>query len=209
MSQILQLLIILANKAILFYIKMHDIKWQNGFESWDLKRIEVPMDGNCLFHAIAMAFFKPYIDEVFNGIAMSRLQMIKNLRHELSEKLSQPIKGSEKTCYYDLLNNGNTAKFASSVPEFNIHYMKQQLNSGNAIGYGFFEYINNQLNKDIFILNGETEDLYKTDEYKLSIKHRNAIVLYYKNNHYELISCDGHTHFNPYHPFILFLKSKI
>ena len=184
-----------------------DIKWKD-FKEWDLKRHEVPMDGHCLFHAIAMAFFKPYIEESFNGIPMSRLQMIKNLRYELSEKLAQPIKGTGKR-YYDLLNNGNTLKFSKDVPEFNINSMRKELNSNNPIGYGFIEYICNQLNKDIFILDGDKEDLYYTDEYKVSIKNRNSIVLYYKNNHYELVSCDGHTHFKPDHSFILFLKSKI
>ena len=158
-----------------------DIKWK-GFEAWDLKRHEVPKDGHCLFHAIALAFFKPYMEECFNGEPMSRLQMIKNLRYELSEKLAQPIKNSNKR-YYDLLNNGNTLKFAATVPEFDINVMRRELNSDHYIGYGYLEFVSLQLNKDILILDGKNEDLYYTDEYKLSIKNRNAIVLYYKDYH--------------------------
>ena len=189
------------------------LNWQNGFEAWSLLTYNVPMDGNCLFHAITMAFFKPYINESFNGKYVSREQMVKNLRYELSKKLAQPIKGGSNITYYDVMNDGNTAKFAKTVPEFSLRNMMNMLNSNNHIGYGFFEFINSQLNKDIFILDGNTQDLYYSDEYRLSIKGRNSIVLYYQGNHYQLVAIvdnDGeHTHFKPDHPFILFLKSKI
>ncbi len=184
------------------------MEWKNGFEQWQLKRHDVPKDGHCLFHAICLAFFKPYIEESFNGMPISRLQIIKNLRHELAEKLKTPIHKYGRK-YYDLLNHGNTSKFSMQVPEFKLQYMMNELDSNHAIGYGYLEFIGNEINKDIFILNGDTQDLYYSDEYQLTIKNRNAIVLYYQNNHYELISIDNITHFKSDHPFILFLKTKL
>src|SRR3982751_5058895 len=44
-----------------------EISWINGFENWNLVRFSTPMDGNCLFHAIANSFFPPYRSEISNG----------------------------------------------------------------------------------------------------------------------------------------------
>lgn len=177
--------------------------------NYNMIKYDVPADGSCLFHALSLAFFKPYIDENFNGY-ITRNQIVANLRKELSEKLSQPINGKYGKTYYDMINNGNTAEFSKYVPEFSLHYMKSQLYSNNAIGYGFLEYICNQINKDIYIIDGNTHELYKTDE--KTIKNRNSIILYYKNNHYELLGLKTDkiiTHFKPNHEFIQFLRSKL
>jgi hypothetical protein len=175
-------------------------------DKWQLVRYDIPKDGSCLFHAISLAFFKPYINESFNDRSITREQIVYNLRKELSNKLSQPINGKNGKTYYDTLNNnGNTS-------EYSLKQMQLKLNSRNSIGYGYMEYICNQLNKDIYILN-EKKNVYQGDESKLCIKGRNSIVLYYKNNHYELIGLIGNdgkiTHFKPDHPFIIHLKSMI
>lgn len=193
-----------------------EITWKNGFEIFLMIKYDIPKDHHCLLHAVMMAFFNPYITEQFNGVHISKLQIITNLRYELSEKLAQPVKGVSGPNHYDILNNGNTSKFSLSVPEFKLHNMMNKLKSNEHIGYGYFEFINNQLNKDIYILDAKTQDLYQTDEYKYSIKGRNSIVLLYIENkedehlnHYDLIGINGVTHFKPNNPFILFLKSKI
>jgi hypothetical protein len=187
-----------------------------NIDKWQLVRYDIPKDGSCLFHAISLAFFKPYINELFNDRSITREQIVYNLRKELSNKLSQPINGKNGKTYYDTLNNGNTLNFSLSVPEYKLKHMQAELNSRNSIGYGYMEYICNQLNKDIYIINGELEkkDLYQSDELKLCIKGRNSIVLYYKNNHYELIGLKNEkdeiiTHFKSDHAFIKYLKTLI
>jgi hypothetical protein len=180
--------------------------WQHGFENFDIKILPVPMDGHCLFHALTMAFFIPYQTQLLNNEHVTREQIITSLRHDLSVKLGQYVNGKNGPRYYDLLANGNTATFALSVPEFSLEYMQSQLHSNNFIGYGYIEYIANQLNKDIYILDGNTKDIYKSDE--IVIKNRNSIVLYYQNNHYELGSVGDITHFSPNHPFIQFLRER-
>ncbi|HSW76812.1 MAG TPA: hypothetical protein VLG50_07190 [Candidatus Saccharimonadales bacterium] len=187
-----------------------NLTWQNGYEKWSFVKFNVPDDGHCLFHALFLAYYKPYI----SAKTMARTEIIMTLRHELAHKLSHFVPGT-KHRYYDVLNHGKMADYAKAVPEFSLKKMQATLNSNNDIGYGYFEYIGNQLNKDIFILDGDRQDLYQTDEYKLSIKHnRPAIVLYYQNRHYQLIGVKDDkdniiTHFKPNNELIQFLKNRI
>lgn len=187
------------------------LNWKNGYEQWKLVKLETPADGHCLFHALCAGFFIPYQTGVLNGKPITPLEIIHHLRLELAEKLGQYVKPGVR--YYDLLHQGYLPTFAKSVPEYTLENMQKQLKSNSFIGYGFIEFIADQLNKDIYILNGKTEDLYQSDEMKQVVKNRNAIVLYYINHHYELVGIQNQngydTHFLPNHPFIQFLKQKI
>lgn len=192
-----------------------DLEWENGYEKFHLVRFSTPADNNCLFHAIANAFFPPYYTENVNGRVMSRSDMVRKLRTELADKLSTPMSGDSSKTYYEFLNNGNTAAFSSVVPEFSLPYMKHQLENPIPIGYGYMEYLGLIFDKDIYILEGIRQDIYITDELPLTIKgNRNSIVLYYHNGHYELVGLkkpDGSfvTHFSPNHSFIRFLYNRV
>lgn len=186
------------------YYEPMKLKCKNGFEAWKLVLFGVPPDGHCLFHSLLYAFYTPYREEILNGKVLSKLQIVVNLRHELSDRLDG---------VYDTLSGGNIGKFAEAVPEFALAHMKKELKSNNYIGYGYIEYISNLINKDIYIINGETSDIYISDELPYLIKGRTSIVLYYKNYHYEPIGLkqDGiyYCHFKSNHPFIKFLRGKI
>lgn len=177
-----------------------------GFESFHLVKYQIPTDNHCLFHALAMAFYLPYETGVLNETNVTKQQIVVTMRHELSMKLSNYVNGKNGPRHYDLLCNGYIGTFAKSVPEYSMEYMKQQLNSDNHIGYGYIEFIGNQINKDIYIIDGETKKLYVSDDTKLIIKKRNSIVLYYFGSHYELIGLEkgDHivTHFKHTHPLI-------
>lgn len=181
------------------------IEWDDLGE-WILVRFSTPMDGNCLFHSIANSFFTPYWTEILNDKHMSRINQIKHLRTELSNRLPE---------YYDKINGGNMKIFAESVPEFKLEYMQQQLQSQVPIGYGYMEFIGDILDKDIYILEAARKDIYKTDELKYTIKgNRNSIILYYMDGHYELVGlhhADGTftTHFDHNHSLIKFLRNKV
>lgn len=195
------------------------IRWDYGFQNWPVVRFSTPMDGSCLFHAIANSFFEPYHKEEINGKHVSRVKMVATLRRELAEKLANKIDPNdpESLTHYDLLNRGNTAEFGNGaqIEEFKLGYMQSQLNSVLPIGYGYMEFIGNALNKDIYILSAATRDLYVTDELSLTIKgDRCSIVLYYMNAHYELVglqNSDGtfDTHFAPDHSWIRFLNTRV
>lgn len=197
-----------------YYIK---IKWDKGFEKWNLVRFSTPMDGSCLFHAITNAFFEPYHTEILNGKFCSRKDMVRLFRKELSEILNCKITPSDPNSktYYDTLNNGYTSVFAEAVPEFKLEYMQRELNSDASIGYGYIEFIGNAINKDIYILEASRRDMYILDNPALIVKgDRNSIVLYYISGHYELVGIQNNdgtfdTHFSPNHSFIEFLKYKI
>lgn len=189
------------------------LQWNHGFTQWNLVRFGTPMDGNCLFHAIANSFFEPYHTQQLNGTQVDRSKIISLLRKELSDKLGSKI--NDTNSYYDLLHNGTTIIFSQSVPEFKLEYMQAQLNSNFPIGYGYMEFIGNCLNKDIYILEAIRQDLYVTDELPLTIKgNRPSIVLHYLNGHYELVGIKNNngsftTHFSPDHSFISFLFSRV
>lgn len=208
-----------------FYQK---INWKQGFENWNLVRIDTIGDRSCLFHAIANGFFVPYYTEVINGCKISRREIVKQMRKEFSEKLSSPI-SSEKNAktHYEIINFGKTAEFPVSpdLPEYDYSLvnMKKQLDSNNNIGYGYMEYISNILDKNIYILNEVDNDLYpfvKEDLLNLYKKNRSSLVLYYTTpndndsyDHYELVGIMNNgiidTYFSPDHSFIKFLYNKV
>ena len=193
-----------------------EIKWPD-FTNWQLVRFSTPMDGNCLFHAIANSFFAPYHNETLNGKHLSRNQIITMFRKELALKLDTRVSDDPNSpTYYDTLNDGNTQSFAEAVPEFALKYMQEQLASNNPIGFGYMEFIGNALNKDIYILEAQRKDLYcMPHELPLTIKgDRKSIVVYYMNGHYELVGIqkeDGvfDTHFSPDHSLIKFLYQRV
>jgi hypothetical protein len=195
-----------------YYAEIH---WPS-FERWRLVRFSTPMDGNCLFHAIANGFFAPYHTETLKGKRMNRHQIVTQFRRELSLKLAVKISEDEAApTHYDILNRGNTKAFAEAVPEFALEYMQAQLDSPNHIGYGYMEFIGNALNKDIYILEATRKHIYATEELPLTIKgDRKSIILYYMEGHYELVGIqrpDGpfDTHFSPDHSFIRFLNQLV
>lgn len=195
-----------------------NIEWNNGFEGWNLVRISTPGDGNCLFHAIANSFFPAYHTEKLKGKTMTRDKIISLMRKGLSNRLADKIDGKSLT-YYESLHNGNTASFAkeSGLHQYTLSYMQDQLNSSNSIGYGYMEFINNILNKDIYVLDANRNDIYSYDKSELLLinkGNRKSVILYYVNdNHYELVALrNGNefiTHFYPEHSLIEFLYSRV
>lgn len=195
-----------------------EIKWNRGFEQWNLVRFSTPSDNNCLFHAISNSFFEPYHSEMLNGKHVSRHKMVTTLRKELAEKLATKVSDdADAPTHYSILNGGYLAIFAKEAPapEFELEYMQSQLEAQVSIGYGYMEFIGNALNKDIYILDASHHDIYLSDELALTIKgNRSSIVLYYMSGHYELVgirNSDGSfdTHFQPQHSFIRFLYDGI
>jgi len=183
------------------------LSWENGFENWKLVRIYTPPDGSCLFHALFNSFYKPYGDQCLNSNFISSDNIVKCFRHELSIFLDK---------YYYTINNGNIAHYSEYVPEFTIDNMKKILDSHEYVGYGYIGLLSEVLDKDIYILNGDTQNLYISDELTLNIKgNRPSIVLYYQFSHYELIAiCDNDyidfkTHLSPSNSFIKFLYSLL
>src|SRR4029078_52792 len=182
--------------------------------NFDLIVINVEGDGHCLFHSLLLAFFTPYIEEKYNEGDVSRLTLVKKLREDLAQKLGTFVPGSKTIRHYDMLYNKNINYFAEHVSEFTLTNMQKVLNSNESIGYGYLEFICDQINKDVYIIDGASMTLYKSDEASLLIKDRLSIVLFYLPGHYQLVGLKTGddlviTHFTPTHPFIVYLKSLL
>lgn len=190
-----------------------DIDWKGEYSGWEIVRIFTPPDGSCLFHAILNGFSTSYHSGMLNGKQINKEKMVSLFRKELAEKLAETIPGESHT-YYESLNNGNMKEFSEAVPEFSLKNMQAELNSNNSIGYGYLEFISDIIEKDIYILDADRQDIYISDE--AAVKgDRSSIVIYYSDftGHYELIAIKTEdsfaSHFSPKHSFIKFLYEKI
>lgn len=207
-----------------------NIKWKNGFENWDLIRIDTVADGSCLFHAIANGYFVPYSTGILNDDKITKREIVQKMRKELSEKLSSRISDDPNSkTHYEIINSGKTAEFPvySELPDcdFSLNNMIKQLNSDEYIGYGYIEYISNALEKNIYILHQSDKDIYpfeKNELMNLYKKNRPSIVVYYipPNSesigipeHYELVGVMNNgiidTYFDSDHTFIKFLYNRV
>lgn len=131
-----------------------------------------------------------------------------------AEKLEETVP-DENVSYYEQISNGQLSSFSQQDPSLSLSSMQRTLRSSESIGFGFLEFIGNVLKKDIYILSGDTLDVYQTDEYSCSIKGRNSIVLYHTKSgsgHFELVGLclgdEAYTHFLPNNPFIDLIRSR-
>lgn len=186
---------------------------------WDLYdnmvRIRTIPDGSCFFHAIAKAYHKGYRLGEVNGKQINRSSLVRSLRSELSKKLGQKVPKSEKT-YYQLLGRGEIEKLSKTSHQYTLDNLQKLLDSSRSIGDEFNEFISNELNKDIYILDGKSEGIYSVGgDKKLLYKDRLSIVLLYIEDpgHYELVGLrDGDnikTLFDPNHSFINKIRSNL
>ena len=210
----------LHNNGVGYFLPLN---WGKGFEKFRMTRICTIADGNCFFHALLNAFFENYRIERLDQIVMSKSEIVSNLRHNLAVRLSEPSnsKDNKSFCHYDLLSRGNFRVFSEAVPDYSLSEMKRRLDSSASIGNEFNEFLSNQLNKDIYLLELKREDVYITGNDKdLLYKNRDSIVILYMEGHYELIGLlpEGSngigeqpidTLFKPSHPFIRFLNERM
>ena len=160
------------------------------FEGFDLIRIRVPMDGNCFFHSILKAYFKPYIVGKIDGETFNRKEFIKNLRKDLAKKLGSRVEPRNKNSktYYQTLSKGELENISKDIPAYSLKNMQKELNSSSAVSNIYNEFISNELDIDIYILDAEKKDVYMTgtDE-ELLYKNRKSVVILYMPGHYELV----------------------
>lgn len=182
-------------------------------------RIRTLADGSCLFHAIANAYFIPYRTGILDGKSISRPQLIRTLRRQLSIRLGEPVDplNPDGPTHYDLLSRGQLRKFAESVPRYSLENMQKELDSNDPVDNVYNEFLSNQLNKDIYLLNAQTKDVLITgNDDDILYKDRDSIVILYLTGppgHYELVGLDQGedimTIFPPSHPFILAIRHRM
>src|SRR5438874_52924 len=79
-----------------------------GFGYPGMIQIKSDMDGNCFFHSILMAFYKPYQLEQENGVPITRKDIAERFRKDLGKRLGETIDPSDPTTplVYDTLSRG-------------------------------------------------------------------------------------------------------
>lgn len=164
-------------------------------------------DGSCFFHAIVSSFYPLYY---FTESLQSKSRVIQQFRSELAQILASPAprhivdaclktqhqlssldgqsnEPEKRLRYYDILSRGSLKQLSESVPEFSLKHMQAALRSNQAVDLSFLEFISLFLNKNIFLLSREHQDVYCTGDREL-LEHpdRQCIVVMAGGNHYEL-----------------------
>lgn len=104
-------------------------------------------------------------------------------------------------------------QIALDFPQYSLDNMVKTLKGTSSIDYLYLEFISGVIGKDIYILDGEKEDVYITGDEELYHHNRASIVLYYSRNHYDLVGViSGNsitTLFGPNDKFISAIRSRI
>lgn len=193
------------------------LNWNGPITYPNMVRIGVSADGSCFFHAILLAFYKPYQNESENGIPVNRRSLVRDFRHDLSIRLgeNQDLGKLESPLVYDTLSRGTLRDFSQEMKEYSLPAMQEELNSDSPIDNAYHEFISNEISKDIYILDFEKQDVYITgSDLDILYKGRPSIVILYIPGHFELIGLrnpDGSisTFFDSQHPFIQRLNERL
>lgn len=185
---------------------IENFKWKNGFEKWNTFMVHTPRDMHCFFHCILLSLSDNYRNGVFNGKKVKKEELASKLRKELANELSKNN--------YNNINNGYIKDNIDILPkEFILDNMVNTLKNKSLIGQELFDFVSDQINKDIYILDWENKRYYKTLDEDIRIKNRKSIVMIYIDDcHYNLLVLkEGDcikTYFDHDHPFIEFLKTN-
>lgn len=172
------------------------LNWnRTPFSYPNMVRIDTVADGSCFFHAIANAYFIPYWENALNGQPMSKHRFITAMRNDLATRLGEQVSfntnSNHPITHYDLLSRGQLCEFAKAVPRYSLENMQKELRSHSAVDNVYNEFISNQLNKDIYLLDATKRDVFVTgDDDDILYKNRESIVVLYHPGHYELVGIE-------------------
>ena len=184
-------------------------------------RINSLKDGSDYFHSILAGYHKDYMTgTTTEGNTFNRTAYVSSLRRDLAEGLKQPESPSNphSLTKYDKLSNGRLSTMALTRPEYKLDTMMKKLASGEPIGLEFHEYVSNQLNKDIYVLDLLNHDVLTIGmDISLLYKNRNAVVIVYSRlqNCFDTVGIINQqtgtitTFFDNSHPFIKTIRKRI
>jgi hypothetical protein len=196
------------------------INWNGNFKYPDMMRIGTPPDGSCFFHAVVKAFHIPYQNGYIESDGkleyINRREYILKLRKELSIILGQPSNSLDHNSptNYDLLGRGEIKILGKTQKEFSFEKMQENLANSVPVGKEIIEFVSDQIDKDIYILSANEEDVYFSgDDESLLYKRRDSIVILSIEDHYETIGVVENdkivTRFASDHSFIKYIRQRI
>lgn len=160
------------------------------FSYENMVRLYTIADGSCFFHAVVNGFYLPYQTEKDDGEYLDRKEFIQNFRKDLAKRLGEPISKRDPTTPYQLISRGELSKMAEEMkmPEYRLENMQKELEDPNEwIWLLYLEYVSNQINKDIYILDAQKKDVYITGEEDILHAGRDSIVILYLPDHFETV----------------------
>ncbi len=168
-------------------------------------------DGSCFFHSILRAFNTSYINA---ETVFERVNLTRNFRNALADRLIEidPLTGKD---YYSGLNNGKLEDFSQGVKEYSRETLKKELLGSEPVDNIYQELIGNAIFKDIYIIDGETKDMYNIGTaYSMYYKGGNGLILYYTPGHFEVVGIrrsNGNidTIFTPEHKLIQACRDRL
>jgi hypothetical protein len=191
--------LLLKNIGRFKYLQWTLLSQSNNLSKYKLVQFSTIGDGSCFVHAILLSYSKLY--RALN--IQEKMEYVKNIRQEAANLLDS---------VYNELGKGELSKMGLNDNEFTLSYLKGKLASKTAIGHEFIEYLSNYFNRDIYILDQKTQDVYQLTDERIH-QSRPSIVIVYCNNHYELIGCeiDGkiHTYWSSTSSLIKYLQERL
>ena len=189
------------------------ISWTSAVSYEDVCRVLTHMDtGSSLVHACLNAICIPYRDGKMYNQQISQIEFVHMFRRELASALLENVSIYDETKYVELLGHGSWVAMESTDIDV---LMSRLITPSCEFDPVMTEHLSNVLDKDIFIIDSETEDiLLDSDEPTTRYKKRQSIVVLKVENHYELLairklSGEFITHFDTNHPWIQKLHSII
>lgn len=199
-------------------VEQEPLLWQKGpFYFPDLVRLRTIADGSCFFHAIANAYFTPYRVGMINDKVFDRVDFISRLRADFASKLASPVQDGQsrqRKTYYETISRGQLPSLAKEYPRYRLKNMQEELSGSNSIDNLYNEFISNVLNKDIYLLDLMTQDVYMVgSDSDILYKGRQSIVILTMPGHYELVGLNQgngiKTIFDPNSELILAIRQRI
>lgn len=200
--------------------KKESLDWSSGeFYYPGLTRVRSIGGMSSLLHAALLAFFIPYRTNKLNGQMVLRKDMISSLRQRMASRLTELADPSQSATIriYDCLYKGKCVELASAIKSYTLEVMTSELMDENFfLDDKYLELVSNEINKDIYILDSRTHDVYvKTEDSDIFYKNRGTIVLLALPNHFEVVGIENpddpndiRTYFDADSPFVAALRDR-
>lgn len=183
------------------------VSW-NIFQDEEVYKITMPGDGHCMMHSVAFAIYKPYKTGEMDGKAISRFDIVKEMRDKLALRLERidPDTGKQ---LYEVLGNGNLALLGKADPEhYSLESLQSTLRSSKNLGEEIITALEYILELNIIILDGKTRDVVKR---KRDVMYKQTIILHFYGAHYDTVAVKHQklkTRFDYDDPFIVMLEKR-
>lgn len=199
----------LSNVKIPILNRTYDnLQWDRNFKYDQMVRLYTIGDGSCFFHAVVKAYFIPYKLGYLNEQPLDRGVFIRNLRRDLARTLREDPE------VYKNLSRGQLENMSKTLDQFKLDEMIKVLDSDMPVDNLFNEFVSNVIDKDIYLLDLEKEDVYITgDDTDILHKGRDSIVILTMPGHYELVGVERNgviqTLFSHKDDFIVYIRERL